>query len=57
MFIAEDYLGNELTTLRYKYVLHVSFDFQAYQYPLTIVGPGYYYDEYKLNFRVASHNL
>jgi prepilin-type N-terminal cleavage/methylation domain-containing protein len=57
MFIAEDYLGNELTTYRYKYVIHVVLEFCQYQFPLTIVGPGYYYDDYKMDFRVASHNL
>jgi hypothetical protein len=57
MFVAEDYLGNMLTTLRYKYVIHVILEFCQYQYPLTIVGPGYYYDDYKMEFRVASHNL
>jgi len=57
MFIAEDYLGNMLTTLRYKYVIHIVLEFCQYQYPLTKVGPGYYYDDYKMEFRVASHNL
>ncbi len=57
MFVAEDYRGNMLTTLRYKYVIHVTLEFCQYQYPLTKVGPGYYYDDYKMEFRVASHNL
>jgi Tfp pilus assembly protein PilW len=56
MFVAEDYLGNMLTTYRYKYVIHVTLEFCQYQYPLTKVGPGYYYDDYKMEFRVASHN-
>jgi prepilin-type N-terminal cleavage/methylation domain-containing protein len=55
-FTAEDYLGNMLTTYRYKYVIHVTLEFCQFQYPLTIVGPGYYYDDYKMDFRVASHN-
>ncbi len=57
MFLAEDYQGNLLTTLRYKYVIHVVLEFCQYQFPLTRVGPGYYYDDYKMEFRVASHNL
>ncbi|MGO8676943.1 MAG: PilW family protein [Limisphaerales bacterium] len=57
MFLAEDYRGNLLTTLRYKYVIHVTLEFCQYQYPLTRVGPGYFYDDYKMEFRVASHNL
>ena len=56
MFTAEDYLGNMLTTYRYKYVIHLTLEFCQFQYPLTVVGPGYYYDDYKMDFRVASHN-
>lgn len=56
MFVAEDYLGNVMTTLRYKYVIHVTLEFCQFQYPLTMIGPGYYYDDYKMEFRVASHN-
>ena len=56
MFVAEDYLGNEQTTLRYKYVIHVTLEFCQFQYPLTKIGQGYYYDDYKMEFRVASHN-
>ena len=57
LFTAEDYLGNPLYTLRYKYVIHITLDFWQYQYPLTLVGTGYYYDQYRMDFRVASHNL
>jgi hypothetical protein len=41
----------------YKYVVHVNMAFCRYQYPLTIVGPGYYYDYYKMELWVAPHNL
>ena len=56
MFVAEDYLGNMQTTLRYKYVIHTTLEFCQFQYPLTIIGPGYHFDDYKMEFRVASHN-
>ncbi|HWD92043.1 MAG TPA: hypothetical protein VG938_06810 [Verrucomicrobiae bacterium] len=54
-FQAEDYLGNVKTDLSYKYVIHVVMDFCQYQYPLTKVGPGYYYDFYKMEFKITPH--
>jgi len=53
-FRAEDYLGNLKTDLSYKYVIHLVMEHQ-YQYPLTKVGPGYYYNYYKLEFKVTPH--
>jgi type II secretory pathway pseudopilin PulG len=54
-FQAEDYLGNVKTDLSYKYVIHVVMEFCQYQYPLTKVGPGYYYDFYKMEFKITPH--
>lgn len=54
-FRAEDYLGNIKTDLSYKYVIRVVMEFCQYQYPLTRVGPGYYYDYYKMEFRITPH--
>lgn len=54
-FVAEDYQGNVKSDLSYKYLIHVKLQFCQYQYPLTIVGPGYFYDYYKLEFRVTPH--
>lgn len=54
-FRAEDYLGNVKTDLSYKYVIRVVMEFCQYQYPLTRVGPGYYYDYYKMEFKITPH--
>lgn len=54
-FHAEDYRGTLATNLQYKYVIVTTMEFCQYQYPKTYVGPGYYYDYYKMQFKVASH--
>jgi hypothetical protein len=54
-FRAEDYLGKVKTDLSYKYVIRVVMEFCQYQYPLTRVGPGYYYDYYKMEFKITPH--
>ena len=35
--------------------LAASMEFCQYQYPLTKVGPGYFYDSYKSEFKLSSH--
>jgi hypothetical protein len=56
-FRAENYLGSNTFDLQYKYVVVTTLEFCQYQYPLTRVGPGYYYDYYRMQFKVASHNF
>lgn len=56
-FHAEDYLGGNTYDLQYKYVIVTTLEFAQYQYPLTKVGPGYYYDYYRMQFKVCSHNF
>jgi hypothetical protein len=41
--------------LQYKYVVATSMEFCQYQYPLTKVGPGYYYNYYCIQIKAASH--
>ena len=55
-FRAEDYQGQVKTDLSYKYVIGIVLHFQQFQYPQTTVGPGYLYDDYKLEFKVAPHS-
>jgi hypothetical protein len=55
-FQAQDYLGNTLSNLNYKYVLAAKLEFYQYQFPTTIVGPGRYYDYYAIQFKVTPHN-
>jgi prepilin-type N-terminal cleavage/methylation domain-containing protein len=55
MFHAEDYRGTPQTNRTHKGVIRVLMEFAQYQYPLTKVGPGYFYDYYKLEFKLTSH--
>jgi hypothetical protein len=54
-FRTENYRGDVQTNLSHKGVVNVAMEFAQYQYPLTKVGPGYYYDYYKMEFRLTSH--
>jgi hypothetical protein len=54
-FKAERYDGTVQTDINYKGVINVMLQFYQYQYPVTKVGPKYYYDFYKLEFRVTPH--
>ena len=54
-FQAQDFNGSNLMDLTYKYVIVTTMEFCQYQYPLTRVGPGYYYDYYRIQLKVASH--
>jgi len=54
-FQAEDYRGVVQTTLSHKCVIHTMLQFAQYQYPLTLVGPGYFYDYYKIELRLTPH--
>lgn len=55
-FRAEDYQGNLATDWLFKYVIVTTMEFAQYQYPLTKVGPGNYYNYYRIQFKVSSHN-
>jgi hypothetical protein len=54
-FREENYRGDLQTDLSHKDVISVVMDFCQYQYPLTKVGPGYFYDRYTMQFRLTSH--
>ncbi len=54
-FRAENHRGDLQTDLTHKGVVHVWLEFRQYQYPITKVGPGHYYDYYKMEFRLTSH--
>lgn len=55
-FQAENHRGVVQSTRNFKSVIHVMLQFAQYQYPQTIVGAGYYYDFYKMEFRLTPHN-
>jgi hypothetical protein len=54
-FRAERFDGTTQTDLNHKGVINVMLQFSQYQYPVTRVGPQYYYDFYKMEFRVTPH--
>jgi prepilin-type N-terminal cleavage/methylation domain-containing protein len=54
-FQAQNYQGANQTDLTHKGVINVKMQFCQYQYPITKIGPGYYYDYYKMEMRVTSH--
>ena len=54
-FEAENYLGELQYDLTKKNVLHVTLEFRQFQYPLTKVGPEYYYNRYKIEYRLTTH--
>jgi prepilin-type N-terminal cleavage/methylation domain-containing protein len=54
-FEAEDHRGVVQTDLSHKGVIHVMLQFAQFQYPQTVVGTGYLYDFYKMEFRLTPH--
>ena len=54
-FQAQNYRGDNQTTLTHKGVIDVMMQFCQYQYPITRIGPGYFYDYYKMELRVTPH--
>jgi hypothetical protein len=50
IFQAENYTNQVQTSINFKYLIHVTLQFCQYKYPQTIVGPGGYYDYYKIEF-------
>ncbi len=55
-FQAQDYNGTVLGDLQFKYVIAATLEFCQYQYPLTKVGPNYFYNYYRMQLKLASHN-
>jgi hypothetical protein len=56
-FHAERYDGTTLSDLQFKYVIVALMEFCQFQYPLTKVGPNYFYDYYRMQLKIASHNF
>jgi hypothetical protein len=54
-FQAQDYHGDNQIDLTHKGVIDVVMQFCQFQYPITKIGPGYYYDYYKMELRVTPH--
>jgi prepilin-type N-terminal cleavage/methylation domain-containing protein len=54
-FRAENFKGDAQTDLTHKGVINVAMQFCQYQYPITKVGPGCYYDYYRMELRLTPH--
>ena len=54
-FQAQRYNGQIQTDLNHKGVIDVVMQFCQYQYPITRIGPGNYYDYYKMELRLTPH--
>jgi hypothetical protein len=54
-FQAENYHGDNQTNLTHKGVINVAMQFCQYQYPITRIGPGFYYDYYRMMLRLTPH--
>ncbi len=51
----ENYAGVLQQSMFDRDVVHFTLDFKEYQYPLTHVGSGLFYDRYVLDFRATPH--
>jgi prepilin-type N-terminal cleavage/methylation domain-containing protein len=54
-FVAETFQGTPQYDLSHKGVVHVAMQFCQYQYPLTKIGPGYFYNSYTMNLWATPH--
>jgi Tfp pilus assembly protein PilW len=54
-FQAQKFDGTLAQDWNYKYAIVTTMEFCQYQYPLTYVGPGYYYNYYRIQLKAASH--
>jgi len=55
-FAAQKFDGTLAQDWQYKYMIAATMEFSQYQYPLTKVGPGYYYNYYRIQIKAASHS-
>ena len=54
-FQAQNYRGSNQTDLTHKGVIEVVMQFCQFQYPITKIGPNYYYNYYKMDLRLTPH--
>ncbi|MGB7746202.1 MAG: prepilin-type N-terminal cleavage/methylation domain-containing protein [Verrucomicrobiia bacterium] len=52
---SEDYLGNTQTVRTFKGVVHATFQYAQYQYPLTQVGSNCLFNSYRTDVRATPH--
>jgi prepilin-type N-terminal cleavage/methylation domain-containing protein len=54
-FSAQNYHGDTQTDLTHKGVIVATMQFCQYQYPITKIGPKYFYNYYKMELRLTPH--
>jgi hypothetical protein len=54
-FTAENYQGNTQTVREFKSVIHATFQYSQFQYPLTKVGSNCIFDYYRIDLRATPH--
>jgi hypothetical protein len=54
-FTAENYQGNTQTVREFKSVIHATFQYSQFQYPLTQVGSNSIFDSYRIDVRATPH--
>ena len=54
-FRVEDYKGTAVSNRSYKSVIHTTFQYAQFQYPLTKVGTNYLFNSYRIDVRATPH--
>jgi hypothetical protein len=54
-FTSEDYLGNTQTVRTFKGVIHSTFNYSQFQYPLTQVNSNTIFNSYRMDVRATPH--
>jgi hypothetical protein len=54
-FTAEDYQGDTQSVRTYKSVIHATFQYSQFQYPLTQVSSNSIFDNYRIDVRATPH--
>jgi len=54
-FKVEDYRGIVVSNRSYKNVIHTTFQYAQFQYPLTKVGTNYLFNSYRIDVRATPH--
>jgi hypothetical protein len=57
LFTSEDFAGSVITDNQNNRVIGVTLEFYQIQYPIILVGPGNYYDFYRLRTRITRRTL
>lgn len=54
-FTCENFQGAPQTNFSYKNVIHATFQYSQFQYPLTKVGSNYLFNNYRIDLRATPH--